>query len=298
MQYTITDAGIAAVENYELGGPKIEITEFKVGDAVNYSPSSSDTALHGTILHTGVPSNYFVQGDDVVVWSLIMDDNVGDFNFGEIGLYLGDGTLFALAALPALQLKRQSTVNAAGNTIEMLAKVQFTRVVPSIDFTTITGTTSTLVEVNSLSDLTPPSAAPANIQRSLSEDEYGRSIVVIEDDDSRWVSYNHDNVVVAGATVSSGTVTSVTATGLGDMLIPFKTGRYLVQFLTGALAGRVREISAISGDQLTWTNSVGTAPSAGDTFEVLRASSFTDFNRYVTEYNLLKSPIHFFNLNN
>jgi hypothetical protein len=62
--------------------------QFRVGDGYGYVPSASATALQGNTLYTGAPSNYIVQSDNSVVYTLLIDTNVGDFNFGEIGLYL------------------------------------------------------------------------------------------------------------------------------------------------------------------------------------------------------------------
>src|SRR3990170_3753325 len=105
MNFVITNAGLLSANSANAGGPKINITTFKVGAAVAYSPNISDTGLHGSILHTAAPSSYNVLSATQIEYVLTMNDTLGDFSFGEIGLYLEDGTLFAISSLAQTQQK-------------------------------------------------------------------------------------------------------------------------------------------------------------------------------------------------
>ena len=84
--FTVTDAGIHAAAIAGANGPSVNITAFKLGSGVNYTPTTSQTALNGSELYSGVPANYAVDSDDVVTYTLSIPATIGDFDFGEVGL--------------------------------------------------------------------------------------------------------------------------------------------------------------------------------------------------------------------
>ena len=72
-------------------------------------------------------------------------------------------------------------------------------------------------------------------------------------------------------TAVSGTTTSVTGSTVaaGDVA----TGKYIIQFTSGAQAGKIRQVNTIAAHAVTWTGALTGAPVAGDTFEILKANA-------------------------
>lgn len=130
--FVITTAGLAAASS----AGAVVITKFQLGSGYGYTPASSDTALHGTIvLPNAVPSADNRVSDDTRDIVCVLPAVAGPFQYGEIGLYLADGTLFALAAYSALQTKVTSSVNGVANALTFHCLLRF-------------GTNPALIEVN------------------------------------------------------------------------------------------------------------------------------------------------------
>ena len=103
--FVITSAGLDAALLANEKGFKVEITKFSLGSAFGYDPTVSDTKLKGNILYSASPSNYRYKGQYTVMITCVVPASVGPFDFGEIGLYMSDGTLFALASWDTLITK-------------------------------------------------------------------------------------------------------------------------------------------------------------------------------------------------
>jgi len=117
MATVVTNVGITAINNASTGGPRINVTQFRVGSAFGYTPTTNMTTLQGTSLYTGPITNYTVLPGDMVEYECILDQAVGPFNFGEIGLYLDTGELFSLTSLTQLRFKSAQNLgtNELGN---------------------------------------------------------------------------------------------------------------------------------------------------------------------------------------
>lgn len=94
MRVQLTDAGAALLNANQ--GP-IQVSTYKLGSSYGYIPVGSDTNIHGSLVYTGAPSQYFVVNANVVKYSVLLDYNLGPFTFGEIGIFTSTGVLFALA---------------------------------------------------------------------------------------------------------------------------------------------------------------------------------------------------------
>ena len=106
--FKVTDAGLAAAAQAVNLGIKVRLTTFKIGSASGYTPSGTETALHGSVLYTAAINSYKDMPDGSLVFICTLDPQAGPFDFGEIGLFTDAGVLFALAAFPNLQTKYTS----------------------------------------------------------------------------------------------------------------------------------------------------------------------------------------------
>jgi hypothetical protein len=214
MKFTITNAGIAAADIAASGGPYINITQYKVGSGVAYSPSAADTALHGTLLYTGTPRNYSVITADTVQYDLLMDETVGNFSYGEVGLYLADGTLFALSARETVQQKI-ATPTPGYNAIQIEARLRLTNISSLIEYTVLALTNAKILEVASIDNLEPPLLADSNAYICHSGDDYGNPILAIRNSDYRWGFHTHLKQVASGAVITSYQITNAAIVNAG-----------------------------------------------------------------------------------
>lgn len=252
----LTQLGRQAIGEAGASGPLVELVKFRLGTGYGYTPDPLDTTLQGTIVHpvgllTAVPSNYStsVDGDGNVTYSLsiIISDDVGDFQFGEIGLYNASDVLIAVKSFETLIAKTKTTSGSTGNTLQFTLYLALKDGVPVISFETVTGETSTIADVASVDLLDPPVASAANIYRTTALDEFGRSITVQKTNDYLWQSPNYEFVVVENLSVTFASATAAYCSGLatyrfladcqGDV-----EGRYIMRVRTGSHAGRVRAL--------------------------------------------------------
>ena len=137
--FVITTAGLAAATTAGTGGPKIDITQFKLGSAFNYTPNAGMTGLNGSTLYTGVIASATPINGDTMDIVLQIPAAAGPFDFGEIGIYMGS-TMFAKCAYTSLQSKLSDAVNGVGSvyTIHALIKLADASALFNFTYNTIT----------------------------------------------------------------------------------------------------------------------------------------------------------------
>ena len=241
MKFVVTDAGLSAAQRARANGYQISLTQFKVGSAYNYNPSSSDTSLHGTELHTGGISGFAIIDPNTVQYTCIMDQDVGTFSYGEIGLYLEDGTLFALAAQPRVTEKLRGGPSSAGNKVAIEAQLKLTQAEAIFNFDVLQLANAKLLELKSVAQLKPPVISDTNAYLTHSRDGANSTIMAYKSDDFEWSfpNYRRLRTLTVGAPGSGYTsAPTVQITGGGG---------------TGASAtatvenGSVKSITLVSG---------------------------------------------------
>ena len=110
MQIIITNAGLAAIVNGEATGTAaVQITKIGLGSG-RYTPSKTLTALQAEFKQIDV-----IEGGDTGDNSIhvaIRDDSEDSYAVYEFGLYLADGTLFAVTSQQSVILQKVSTSQA------------------------------------------------------------------------------------------------------------------------------------------------------------------------------------------
>jgi hypothetical protein len=104
----ITAAGVtASIRAANNQGPKINITTFKIGPTI-IPPTQNDPSIDITdSVYTGYPSQlqYAIVNDNTVQYIVTLDESIGPFDIGRIGLFMdnGDGTstLFSITSIDA-----------------------------------------------------------------------------------------------------------------------------------------------------------------------------------------------------
>jgi hypothetical protein len=279
MDFTIIDSGIAAIATANSGGPKIDLTEFRLGDAFNYTPDGAvDTALRGAETYTRGISNYYISASDTVVYILQVEIGAA-VDFGEVGVYTSGGALFGMASFPALQTK------AAGTLVEIICKLQFSGVATAITFEVNSFTDGRIVELADLTLLVRPELSDGNAYMTHSYDEGARNpVVAYRRDDDTWDFPTHCIPVVSAGVVGASSTTlsfdTDSCSGWVETAPALPAGKYVVQFLTGTLRGTARVADTFTGAAVTVADAWGSAPSPGDTFEVLRSVYSMMFDRF------------------
>lgn len=280
MLLQVTNAGIQAAALAQSGGPKITITSFKVGSAYGYSPSVTSTALTGTILYSGSPSNYAVNSENEVIYTLLMNELIGDFNFGEIGLYLEDGTLFAIGTYNTPQPKLHTTGQQVGNIVSIQAKIKLNNVSPVINFPINNIALAQILQVGGISLLVPPILSDSNAYFTGDYDDGGSMIYAFRSANYQWSYPSHSNIKVAGQVTSVDTGSDalvaagkkIVSTNIGTGLSDLVTGEYIIEFITGSLKGYSRMVSAQGANNCSWQAPLGAIPQVGDQFLIYQSN--------------------------
>ena len=110
MQIIITNAGLAAIVNAEATGTDaVRITKIGLGSG-RYTPDKAQTALQAEFKQLSV-----IEGGDTgdnTIHVAIRDDSEDSYTIYEFGLYLEDGTLFAVTSQQTAILQKVSTSQA------------------------------------------------------------------------------------------------------------------------------------------------------------------------------------------
>jgi Phage tail-collar fibre protein len=242
--FKITDAGLAAASIASPSGPHISITQFRVGAGFNYVPTGLETALAGAILYTGVPSSFSVVDADTIECLLVMDNTIGPFNFGEIGIYLSDGTLFAVSVFSTLQEKLNAVGNLTGSRYVFRARLRYAQL-PAICEVTITNSNS-LLEVPNWESLVPPIDQISGANAAIVHDNNysGDPVLVIRDTNTEWAPIGYSRIFLGNTSFPGASITTTTLTHPNlsqfNFQLPATDSRYLIKFPNGL----IRKISA------------------------------------------------------
>lgn len=249
-QFVITNAGLAAAIAATNNGAEIHITQFKLGATANYTPVATDTALRGNTVYTGAPFQYSIIDATTINIRCQLGANVGPFTFGEIGLYLNNGTLFALASYPTLQQKLSVTTDGIPHIVNLncLLKLAQGTGIFNVDSTF----SANVREVATFSAV----SSPANTNNSpnallvMEESAGNKTTLLMKRTANTWTPINF-------VTVTTGTTTASTANSstIADWS-KYAPGTPIKRLLVQDTNGRMRLVQGISGTGVvTYTES-------------------------------------------
>jgi hypothetical protein len=294
--FLLTDAGLADASASSPTGPFLHINNFRCGSGFNYSPNRSQTALVGAVLYTGTPLTYTVIDGDTIDVVLQMDNSVGPFDFGEIGLYSNTNVLLAICTFSGLQAKVRAVGSQGGNIWRVHARIKLAQA-PVVCIVTVINSSSVL-EVPNWQSLAAPQnqLSLANVVIVHEQNASADSILVIREGDLEWATLGYGrifdgNVSDAGTTSD---INGITHPGLANVYLelPQANSRYLIRFSNGD----IRRIVDHSGTtNISWNPSLGVAPTgAFSVWEDVTTlnSGFPVASSY--EYNVLATSINRF----
>lgn len=253
-KFLITDAGLAAAALAHPEGPFIHITNFKVASSYGYTASASDTDVDGTLLFEGPPSSYTNIGDNIRNIICKLPADAGPFEFGNVGLFLEDGTLFAKAVFELPQEKLSSLGTNLLSTYTFNCLIQLEQTTSVIKVTTIDPAPE-LMSVEMWSDIYPPSlSADPEVQMMLVKelDLNGNSSLVHQADPNYWtVGTNYHFVAKVPIVLSTLDSVTIDSAGLDVTLLTTNNRQYVVQTADGYLRSASSLINDVGGYKFT-----------------------------------------------
>ena len=111
----VTDAGINAALQAGLNGPKISVTSVRVGSSI-IQPTSDMTDVTNEVWR-GDSSyiQYQIMDERTFLFKITLDESIGDFDIGNVGLFLEDGTMFSISTLVGPESKIKNNEPVVGN---------------------------------------------------------------------------------------------------------------------------------------------------------------------------------------
>lgn len=103
----------------------LSIKEFKLGSSYNYSPGPSTKDIKGSTVYKGQVTDYITLNANVVKYQISLDYTVGDFKFGEFGLYV-NGQCVAVGVDTAEVEKTKFVSKDIGNAVVIDIYLQMT----------------------------------------------------------------------------------------------------------------------------------------------------------------------------
>lgn len=266
--FFITSAGLLAASTATPTGPYIEITEFRLGTDTSTSTLLTSTGLYGTTVYSASPTSYTILDIDTIGIQLDVPATAGNFSFGEIGLFLSSGVMFARASLGKSVSKVSSNSSSSPNILRYTAVVKLTQAPAIFQITTSTG--DSILEVSDFSVVQGPSQFLGSPNALIVNETspYQESVFLWKQSSTRWSigKYNRVTSAILASNQSGSFLLDST-----DFL-PFQTStpsKYLIQTTSGA----VRAVADISGSQLTLTKALAPSLVLGDVVDLYEVDS-------------------------
>lgn len=244
-QFVRTTAGDAAVASASPTGPFINITSYQLGDGFGYTPLASDTALHGTVVYTGVPTSYYNVSVDTKAVTLTIPADAGPFEYGEIGLFIGP-TLFAIATFDQRKRKLSAIVDGVPHTPRIHALLKLAQA-PAV-FNITTTSSNALLEVPDFSFVGAPNSMVGSPNAIIVHENTscGDSVLLVRNNDTTWTPQKY--TFVAEMPVEAQTIDYLQTTAFTTMNTNL-SGRYIVVFPEGY----IRSVASVAGNTAIYT---------------------------------------------
>jgi hypothetical protein len=203
-----------------------------------------------------------------------MDKDLGDFSFGEIGLYLPGGILFALGSATSPIHKVKDYLDQVGN--NLVIDCYITTVGSNFAIFAELGNSGSNLNVGSLNSVDSlPSAFRANPNVYVLPAPDGNGSLLAYSNNAAWSFSGYEEIADTQIVVNS----SSNSVSVGQPSVaPVFDGELLLQVVDGPSIGTVRIITGYSSSSHTF--SIGTpfliVPNPNDTVRVLKKTQLRD----------------------
>lgn len=266
MDYIVTKKGLSRAVELAAGKPGyvVKIAYYKIGSQAGFQADDTMLDIQGAEMHRGVPIECMPLGDGRSQFTLFMDETVGTWQFGNIGLFLEDGTMYAIAAF-----KRQQWKIAFPDKDYNRVRLTLTSIL-SQGQANVSLQANTLV-LGSLWELPSPDDLP------VAEESLTNAYIAIKTDPNNnpalWVRKGKTWFSeVFPVFAAQGTIDETqNGKGFSSSALPATrmtaAGGAVVRFTSGSSAGLVRRILTMENKIVSWEKPLSVQP--GDAFELL-----------------------------
>ncbi len=244
------------------------IDKVVLGSSFGYTLGSPPTDIQGSAVYTSVALLVkTVVNANTLRFIKLLDNSVGDFNFGEVACYSG-ATIVAVGVNPTAITKTADDVTE-GNSIGLNIFLSNTNE-DAFGFLQLTNSSSNLAvsQINQVDYLNPPYDGEPNIYviNGLTPEE--TPTLAFSDSYGRW------NFSTKPTTYYEGTVFGTASFTALDIEDPhgvdfLAASQHFLQFTSGELRGHVRQLTSIGSDFFQWNTPFTSAPIAGDSFIIV-----------------------------
>lgn len=245
-------------------GPRIKITHFKLGSDSTTPATEEQEDLVGSTVYTGQASHFSIFDAQTVQVILEVPASAGPFSYGEIGLYLEDGTMFARFSYGELKTKTSTSVTGYAEIRRIHALMRIAQNPAVFEF--YTADPPLVTEYPNLSYVVAPSiiaSTPLVIVHQPTP--YNDSILLHSHTDSLWTI--DDYVFVGNATLTAVDESYLEATLFADLGDTDVDGKYLVQTPTG----QIRSVTSIEDDRANFATDLAPIPTVSSIVHVYEA---------------------------
>lgn len=274
MNVQISDAGAALLQAST--GP-ITLTSYKLGSAFGYIPSPTDTDIHGSLVYQGVPSEPVAANPNIVKYSIYLDYNVGDFQYGEFCLFAGN-VMFANGTSSELidKIKAGLTV---GNSMRIDIYLSMVGTNYFMWFDLAESNNQFRVAGLDSPDRLPPAAeATPNMYIIAGASSQQSPMLAYTNRDGLWAFSVYQYSTILSATIVGFDSQSITIaiSDYSSAMVPEYFGQLIIQFITGQLYSICRYIktTVVSGQTatLSFDTPLAIQPIVGDKFQMYTRS--------------------------
>ncbi|BAG41644.1 phage tail collar domain protein [Ralstonia phage phiRSL1] len=186
----ITNAGLAAATNAQQHGIFVVINSFKIGSGYGYTPQPTDVDINGSLLYQAAPSAWQnVSGNTLNVVCTIPPD-AGPWQFGEVALFMSDGTMFAKAVFNTPQTKFSSLGTNVASAYVLNCLLRLAQSTAVFQIVTPTGAPQ-VIDIYQWSDVAPPALMANPLTPLLAIHElsaYGEASLLEQNNASSWAN--------------------------------------------------------------------------------------------------------------
>lgn len=279
----ITDAGNSKVTaSLNPGGPPVVIQSFRIGSDFSTPASAIDEGLKGSMLYQGTPTSYGLKDENTLSVLVEIPAEVGPFEFGEVSLFLDDGTHFGRCSFGSPQSKFNASVSGMPNVWRISILMSFAQA--PTNFIVQTSSQNKALEVDHLGLVTSPSSMLGNPNIIIVHEPTpsGDSILMFSHSPSRWTISNY--TLVGSITVAEPSLDTLLMSPDWLDYTSSASGTYLVQ----TLQGEVRAVASISGLEATLSRALS-PQTIGSSLSVYRTNAGGAVNGFVSssQFNYL-----------
>lgn len=269
MQFVVTAHG-EAVLRATPGSPPV-LGSFRLGNgASSYLPNQNQPDILGSVVYSGVPSTPVVQSANLIKYTILMDGLTANLTFSEVGLYLPDGSLFAIGVQTPAVIVPGEVNRPRSAALDCYISVDENE---AFLFAELGNSASTLnAQSQGTVDQLPPAVnANPNLVVVPNPIDPSQSTIAVSNN-SIWSFSTHTELAFSGmvSMCSGNWLRSDT-----PAVSPAFDGELILQFTSGKNLGICRIVSAYAAATNTYTFDAPLAQvsSVGDSFIVLRSTA-------------------------